>query len=110
MIPASDVIIDGDTAWLVVSSDIGARTRNRPCDACGDWDTPGWNCGTPYMPAEPVACSHCSGTGRHTFTIDIEGQGVRQIGNLLSVHVLEVLPIAAPGMFAVHLAIHKEET
>ena len=101
MIPSDSIAIDGDTAWLVVKqrpTRNWVREANRPCDTCG---------GT-GMDDDVIDCAHCSGTGRHSFTIEVDcqecdGSGEHDTGQgcwacqscdgPLSVHVLEVLPI-----------------
>ena len=120
MISQDDILIDGDTAWLVTDEFIstpGLRINtnilDRPCD-------------NEFTHDDTWDCPDCDNTGRHTFTVDIEGEGVRQVGNLLRVHISEVLPIvdewgrdpfdtprgitlppnAAPGKYAVRLAVH----
>ena len=176
-IPQTDIAIDGDTAWLVDTPgmSVGWEQRNRPCDTCEGsghvrkrlHDAPGIH--------RPVTCRNCGGTGRHTFTLDVECDECNESGKLgsdacwkcyaigskdITVHVVEVLPIygrldsplpagvskwvwhspndldadrrgtflceiidnetqmtavnlpaaAAPGMWAVRLAIHKENS
>jgi hypothetical protein len=109
----SAITIDGATAWLVVecppdSAPARWEQADKQCDTCG-------GCGEVADESLTlgVACPDCDGTGRHTFTLDVEcvlpmcvnGQrGYWQDGHPcgycnatgtshLSVHVVEVLPI-----------------
>jgi hypothetical protein len=74
MIPADHFFDNGDgTAWLVDAETETSTTRidlyrhlDRPCDGCSDhWgeDDDEW---------DPSRCPDCSGTGRHTFTVEVE--------------------------------------
>ena len=106
-----DILIDGDTAWWIITA-FGEQYRysdfedlDRPCDLCG---------GEPTHMDTGAECHGCSGTGRHTFTLDVEcdepdidrceDQGVHNGPTCeerrcfkgrftITVHVVEVLPI-----------------
>jgi hypothetical protein len=99
-IPSTDITIDGDTAWLVVRNQDGwfwKTDHNRPCDTCNGHghvrqrlhDAPGIH--------RPVTCPDCHGTGRHTFTLDVQEpcRCKADCGDIatITVHVVEVLPI-----------------
>lgn len=83
MIPASDILIDGDTAWLVMSRRAAWVGLNRPCDHCLDGSYPMWD-----RNDEEIECPDCDGTGRHWFDIDVQGYSYE-----MWVSVVEVLPI-----------------
>jgi hypothetical protein len=153
-IPSTAITIDGPTAWWVIDLETAWRRKhdNRPCDTCDGVghvrqrlsDAPGIH--------RPVTCHDCHGTGRHCFTLDVEGECMsiangrlrRYDGFAISVHVVAELEIgddhtwgegflyggkhlgpnwivvgggldqpnitlpedAAPGMYAVRLAVH----
>ena len=86
MIPASSIIVDGDTAFWVVESDqiTSFRIVDRPCD-------------NQFTHDDTWDCPDCDGTGRHTF--DIEYEDVDELGRAwkVPVHVIDVLPIISPG-------------
>jgi hypothetical protein len=112
-IPASDISIDidGTTAWLVDTPgmSVGWELRNRPCDTC-DGSGTCFHGGPDVLPR----CPDCDGTGRRTFTIELEcpicngkrsefcgyGDGLPDDNpscsmgvERVAVHVVEVLPI-----------------
>jgi hypothetical protein len=74
IIPSAAITIDGPTAWLVVRNHDGwfwETDHNRPCDTCdGRKGTSGI---IPYEYARyRTPCPDCHGTGRFTFTLDVE--------------------------------------
>ena len=100
MIPSDSIAIDGDTAgWLVSDTQVAlmsgwSEALDRPCDTCGGSG----------MDDDVIDCAHCSGTGGHSFDIDYEdrrslpGKALATTisrERTLSVHVVDVLPIAA---------------
>jgi hypothetical protein len=109
MIPADSWHDNGDgTAWLVDDRrfvpNAGAwwGDLDRPCDTCGGWgeledDHP------VYGAAMGADCPDCDGTGRHTFTIEVDNVDTVdefiEHGNCRSYRVAVVtgmvLPIAA---------------
>jgi hypothetical protein len=102
IIPSAAITIDGPTAWLVVRNHDGwfwETDHNRPCDTCNGQ---GWfpfqffTQDYGYQILED-SCIDCHGTGRHTFTIDVQEpcRCKADCGDItqLSVHVVEVLPI-----------------
>ena len=117
-----DILIDGDTAWWIITA-FGEQYRysdfedlDRPCDLCG---------GEPTHMDTGAECHGCSGTGRHTFTLDVEQRILESYGHYIEtikVHVVQVrstddenihvwsaspLPQAtARGMWVVELAVH----
>ena len=92
MIPADHITIDGDRAWLVVSSPVDAQVAvDRPCDICG-----GEHLGLPGDdPRSMSSLCVCHGTGRHCFTIEVDVYGTGYGLRALTVHVVPgmVLPI-----------------
>lgn len=108
MIPSDSIAIDGDTAWWLATPGQGVaddlqqlRLLERSCDTCD---------GEPIHMDTGAECHDCSGTGRHTFTIEVDcqecdGSGEHDIGQgcwacqscdgPLSVHVVDVLPLVA---------------
>jgi hypothetical protein len=159
MIPQTDISIDGSTAWALLTAlaqyvpagEFPETWLNHPCDTCdGFGDLKSFH----LLSATTSRCRDCDGTGRHTFTLDVEDPDAAPIyipmTKDLTVHVVEVMPIvdhlresrrpriqklsapkmsgqthwvddgerpgkkiqlpatAAPGKWAVRLAIHKE--
>jgi hypothetical protein len=120
-IPHTDIAIDGTTAWLVGPDYTPAfiATLNRLCNLCEGHGA--------FMDVSPMRpCSACRGTGRHTFTLDVEcGDSIHlpfvpnmddddpwyQPGDrecrqcdesgtrTLSVHVVDVLELVESGWF-----------
>jgi hypothetical protein len=104
-IPSTDIDIDGTTAWLVID---GPRPGeyddrhefNRPCDTCDGVEcSMGWDCDDTLC---QCPCLHCHGTGRHTFTLDVQCDCPTESNpepcmsiTQLTVHVVAVLPIYA---------------
>jgi hypothetical protein len=101
-IPSTAITIDDTTAWWVIDLKTAWRRKhdNRPCDTCdGRKGTSGI---IPYEYARyRTPCPDCHGTGRHCFTLDVEGECMsiangrlrRYDGFAISVHVVEVLEI-----------------
>jgi len=76
MIPADRIHFNDDgTAWLVEEalpdspSGWPATRNDRPCDTCGG-SMYVWPEGSSFRSNTP--CPDCDGTGRHTFTIEVE--------------------------------------
>jgi hypothetical protein len=94
------IAIDGTTAWLVDTPgmSVGWELRNRPCDTCGGVEcSMGLDCDDTLC---QCPCLHCHGTGRHTFTLDVECDCPTESNpepcmsiTELTVHVVEVLLI-----------------
>jgi hypothetical protein len=169
-IPRTDIAIDNetDTAWLVAEGH--TSFHDRPCDTCrgrkdfhptyGDHS----KCPPKLCQYFGIGCPDCDGTGRHTFTLDVDTNvgwrgiedGPPNLPDIFTVHVVQVLPIvewdtvdlglphavpcmtidphgnglevterdahdyfginrtlpasAAPGKYAVQLAIHESDT
>ena len=122
VIAADCILIDGDTALVVIPSDVaGWRHVDRPCDNCDGHGHPEW--------CAPKSCPSCDGTGRHTFKIETVNMGTpyqpaEPHYRTLRVHVIDVLPIdfdrwyetdwyrtlppaAEPGMWLIRLAVHQ---
>ena len=88
-----DILIDGDTAWWIITA-FGEQYRysdfedlDRPCDLCG---------GEPTHMDTGAECPDCSGTGRHCFEIEVAQRILKSYGHYIEtikVHVVEVLPI-----------------
>jgi hypothetical protein len=98
MIPSTSFQMNDDgTAWWVtddpVTAELWRAILNRPCDICGG----GRFTALGKLYGQP--CQHCDGTGRHTFTVEVEWPDALHSGesDTLRVHVLEVLPIWAEG-------------
>jgi hypothetical protein len=85
-IPHTAIAIDGNTAWLVMDEpdhDETMRWANldRPCDTCDGVEcSMGWDCDDTLC---QCPCLHCHGTGRHTFTLDVECEWCVGYGYLL---------------------------
>jgi hypothetical protein len=117
----TDIAIDGTTAWLVGPDYTPAfiATINRPCDTC---DGIGSQCLNGHDHADcpwTSQCRDCGGTGRHTFTLDVQcvlpmcvngKRGYWEDGSpcgycnasgtrALSVHVVDVLELVESGWF-----------
>ena len=116
MIPASDIRFseDGTRAWVVASDPRnvwGSDTMNdRPCDTClcpGDGDL----CGDGGPHQIGASCPDCSGTGRHTFNIEVAVQTEVDAyeSDTYRVSVLQVRQNAKSGDWIIELAVHKEE-
>jgi hypothetical protein len=110
IIPSTAITIDGTTAWLVVecppdSAPANWEQADKQCDTCNGYPGP-----TQF---EPRTC--CDGTGRHTFTLHVEGERLsiangmlrRYDGFAAPVHVVEVLPVmdrVIPAIVGFHIA------
>ena len=72
-IPASSIHFNGDgTAWWVFDENGPAPQfqASRPCDTCDGCGNICWG-GTPET---TLPDGDCDGTGRHTFTVEVEGE------------------------------------
>jgi hypothetical protein len=72
MIPADRIHFNDDgTAWWVMDEapHRGLNAIDRPCDTCGG-SMYVWPEGSSFRSNTP--CPDCDGTGRHTFTIEVE--------------------------------------
>jgi hypothetical protein len=94
MIPASHWHDNGDgTAWRIMDHDYRegpGLDPDRPCDTCG---------GQTRYEGDNFHCPDCSGTGRHTFTVEVEtftvfdaSDGGRGIRYEPSTHRVSVVP------------------
>jgi hypothetical protein len=109
MIPATDISIDGDTAWLVVDHFddldrfVWEEENVRPCDTCGG---SGYGEDSGGMGGRE-SCPDCI-DGRHTFNIEVQGHSYE-----MRVSVVEVLPIVIvttePDGYPTHNAICRYE-
>jgi hypothetical protein len=107
VIPHTAITIEGDTAWWVKPAALqdgltdpkSAWMFNRPCDTCDGSGS------FPAIQSQTDPCPDCAGTGRHTFTLDVQlpwaakavnnifTDEVEQATRQITVHILEVLPI-----------------
>ena len=109
MIPADSIILDGATALMVTG--YVPVLEDRPCDHCQPTTS------RKYPRHHPDHCPDCDGTGRHTFTVEVEVErcsygsmtAFRECGIpecwyepcradgkvALTVHVIDVLPIVS---------------
>ena len=69
-IPADHIAIDGSTAWVIDDKDRWWHVNlDRPCDTCNGRGT--FTERHSGMSGQ-YNCLDCDGTGRHTFTLDVE--------------------------------------